>query len=587
MRRAWKLLLAWTVVGWLLGSSAAAGDLVQDYTERYLQTFPTQATAAGRTDLDARLERLDAAERAGWLQFNTETLAAARAALAGDVDPQRRIDLELLARQARQVQIEWGSEQGPTHDPLFWTEPLSAATLYLVLRTDRPARQRLDLALARTRAVPRLVATALTALSEADPARVVPERAAEAALRLRALAEYYREGLPAATGASALQVRRLKDAGRAAAEALLRLAVRSEALAATATADFRLRERYVERFRVVTGIETPLDQVLADAWRDLASKRQEAAAYGRGVWAALHPDQPAPLDDAAVLRQLYAELETRRPSSTAALVAQFNADADAAFAFARAHALLTLPEPRTLVVGTAPAWLGGQSVGGVYPAGPYQPDAETLFLLPNIADDAPEAAKARFYSAFNTGFNRMITAHELVPGHYVQLKVAARQPHAVRSLFGDGVYTEGWGSFAERLMLDLGWGGVDERLAHYKKQQENIARLIADISVHTQDWDQARLARFLADDALLDAQFAANLWKRAQLSSPQLTTYQLGYRDIHALWLDWRTRYPDRPVAEFVDGMLAWGAIPVRHYRAAFEDGRWPALTAPKSDRIR
>lgn len=587
MRRAWKVALAWSVVGWLLGSSAAAGDLVQDYTERYLQTFPTQATAAGRTDLDARLERLDAAERAGWLQFNTETLAAARAALAGDVDPQRRIDLELLARQARQVQLEWGVEQVPTHDPLFWTEPLSAATLYLVLRTDRPARQRLDLALARTRAVPRLVATALTALSQADPARVVPERAAEAALRLRALAEYYREGLPAATGAGALQARRLKDAGREAAEALLRLAVRSEALAATGSADFRLRERYAERFRIVTGIETPLDQVLADAWRDLASKREEAAAYGRGVWPALHPDQPAPLDDAAVLRQLYAELETRRPSSTAALVAQFNADADAAFAFARAHALLSLPEPRTLVVGTAPAWLGGQSVGGVYPAGPYQPDAETLFLLPNIADDAPEAAKARFYSAFNTGFNRMITAHELVPGHYVQLKVAARQPHAVRSLFGDGVYTEGWGSFAERLMLDLGWGGVDERLAHYKKQQENIARLIADISVHTQAWDQARLARFLADDALLDAQFAANLWKRAQLSSPQLTTYQLGYRDIHALWLDWRTRYPDRPVAAFVDGMLAWGAIPVRHYREAFEDGRWPVPAATGSDHNR
>lgn len=80
MRRAWKLLLAWSVVGWLLSSSAVAGDLVQDYTERYLQTFPTQATAAGRTDLDARLERLDAAERAGWLQFNIETLSAARGA---------------------------------------------------------------------------------------------------------------------------------------------------------------------------------------------------------------------------------------------------------------------------------------------------------------------------------------------------------------------------------------------------------------------------------------------------------------------------------------------------------------------------
>jgi uncharacterized protein (DUF885 family) len=148
----------------------------------------------------------------------------------------------------------------------------------------------------------------------------------------------------------------------------------------------------------------------------------------------------------------------------------------------------------------------------------------------------------------------------------VQLKVAARQKHVVRSLFGDGVYTEGWGSFSERLMLDLGWGGPPERLAHYKKQLENIARLIADIVVHTEHWDEAQLAGFLTGEALLDAQFASNMWRRAMLTSPQLTTYHLGYRDIHAIWLQWRRQHPDRPLRGFVDGMLALGAVPVREY---------------------
>jgi hypothetical protein len=554
------------VAGCALACVAVAADVVVDYVDLYLEMFPSRATAAGRYDSDSRLEQLDVASRAGWIALNEASLLAIRAELKDQPESARRIDLELLQRQVRQELLEWRDDDRPGNDPLFWTGPLSQATLYLLLRQDRPARERLTLAARRTEQIPGLVDAAIEALASAEPMKVVPEQAAEAATRLRALAGFYRDGLPRAEGADPALKDRLHKGGVVAARAIDRLAARADELASAGKADFRLGPAYADRFRVVTGIESAVAEVLAQARRDLAEKRQEAAAYGRGVWPTLRPDMPMPLDDAEVLRQLFTLIEAARPSSTAQLVAQYTADTDAAFAFAAEHNLMTVPEPRTLVIGTAPAWLGGQSVGGVYPAGPYQPDAETLFLLPNIPDDAPADAKARFFSAFNNGFNRMIVPHELVPGHYVQLKVAARQEHVVRSLFGDGVYTEGWGSFSERLMLDLGWGGPPERLAHYKKQLENIARLIADIVVHTGNWDEAQLARFLTDEALLDAQFASNMWRRAMLTSPQLTTYHLGYRDIHAIWLQWRRQHPDRPLREFVDGMLALGAVPVREY---------------------
>ena len=553
----------------LIGSVAIAANTVDDYVDHYLAMFPSKATAAGRYDSDDRLDQLDAASRARWIAYNESSLAALNLELGGQPETARRIDLELLQRQVQQELLEWRDDERPRNDPLFWAEPLGQATLYLLLREDRPAKDRLTLAARRTEAIPRLVDQALAALAGADPAQVVPEHAAEAATRLRALAGFYRDGLPQAQGASAGLRVRLRKSGVLAARAIEKLAVRADELAAVGTADFRLGAAYAARFRIVTGIQQPVSDVLAEARHDLAEKRQEAAAYGRGVWAALRPGVAMPLDDAQVLRELFKLIEAARPASTRELVAQYTADTDAAFAFAAQHELMSVPAPRTLVISTAPAWLGGQSVGGVYPAGPFKPDAETLFLLPNIPDSAPEDAKARFFSAFNNGFNRMIVPHELVPGHYVQLKVAARQPHAVRSLFGDGVYSEGWGSFSERLMLDLGWGGPPERLAHYKKQLENIARLIADIVVHTENWDEPKLARFLTDEALLDAQFAANMWRRAMLTSPQLTTYHQGYRDIHAIWRDWRRKYPDRPLREFVDGMLALGAVPVREYRAA------------------
>ena len=67
----------------------------------------------------------------------------------------------------------------------------------------------------------------------------------------------------------------------------------------------------------------------------------------------------------------------------------------------------------------------------------------------------------------------------------------------------------------------------------------------------------ARVENLALGDQLLDDQALLGLLQR------------LGYRDIHALWLDWRRARPQAPVREFVDGMLQLGAVPVAAYRAA------------------
>ena len=165
----------------------------------------------------------------------------------------------------------------------------------------------------------------------------------------------------------------------------------------------------------------------------------------------------------------------------------------------------------------------------------------------------------------------MITPHELIPGHYLQLKWAARHPRKVRALFGDGVYIEGWGTFSERLMLDEGWGGSLDRLAHLKKQLENIARTIVDIRVHTQNMSREEVVRFVQEEALQDAQFAENMWWRALTSAPQLTSYHLGYRQVHDLYEDVRSFEAERfELKVFMDGMMDLGPVPVRYYRERF-----------------
>ena len=200
-----------------------------------------------------------------------------------------------------------------------------------------------------------------------------------------------------------------------------------------------------------------------------------------------------------LIARLFERVSLDRADSVEEFVADYRTLVDRAFAFTREHDVITLPDPRTLWVGPSPSFFIGQSVGGVYPAGPYAPEADTLFYLPTPSPSATPEQRDAFFRDFNHHFNVMITPHEMVPGHYTQLKIAARQPHKVRSLFADGVYTEGWGTFCERLMLDLGWGEPLDRLAHLKKQLENTARTIVDIRVHTRGMERDEVIRFVKD----------------------------------------------------------------------------------------
>jgi len=567
----------------LLVGCAAEPSAVDRYLEAYFATFPTRATAAGRHDLDARLESLSPEVLAAWVETNRRIGAELRRALAAHergatrLDLDTRLDYELVLRRAERELLALSVEQAPVTDPLFWSGIPGSATLFLLVREDLPAERRLASVVARVRQLPAFADQARAALLSADPARVAPELCEIAAGQLRASARYYAGGLVRAVdGSPELGPERaralaeeLATVGAAAAAALEELAQLVEDLGSSATGSFRLGDRYARRFRTVTGVEQPVDEVLAEAEAALAAKREEAAAYARKVWAIEFPRRAAPENDRELLGRMFDRVAEDRAADLEEFVADYRTLIDGAVAFVRERGVITLPEPLTLRVDRSPPFLLGQSVGGVYAAGPFaSEEAETLLFLPTPPDGWPRERLDAFFRDFNHHFNVMITPHEVIPGHYLQLKYAARGGRPVRALFGDGVYVEGWGTFCERLMLDLGWGGPLDRLAHLKKQMENIARAIVDIRVHTRGMSEEEALRFVREEALQDEQFAANMWRRAMTTSPQITYYHLGFREVWGLYSDVRrARGEAFELREFMDGMMEMGPVPLHHYR--------------------
>jgi uncharacterized protein (DUF885 family) len=306
--------------------------------------------------------------------------------------------------------------------------------------------------------------------------------------------------------------------------------------------------------------------VLAEAEAALRTTTREAAAFGRGIWSQFFSG-PTPTSDREVLARFFARISEDRAKTVEEFVADYRTQIAQLETFLRERDLVTLPET-TLWIGASPAFFVGQSVGGVYPAGPYAPDAKTLFYVPAPSSSATPEERETLFRAFNHHFNVMITPHEIFPGHYLQFKIAARSPRKVRSLFADGVTVEGWGTFCERLLLDEGWGGPLDRMAHYKKQLENIARAIVDIRVHTKGWGRGEVLEFVRDEALQDPQFAGNMWMRSISTPTQITTYWLGDRQWRDLYEDYRAfRGKDFRVKEFVDRVMEIGPTPIRWHR--------------------
>jgi uncharacterized protein (DUF885 family) len=279
------------------------------------------------------------------------------------------------------------------------------------------------------------------------------------------------------------------------------------------------------------------------------------------------------LDEEDRLAAAIDAMEADRQDNSAAFLASFTELTFAAERFVEAHDIATIPKPTTLFVALSPAHFSGAAVGGVYPSGPFDTEADTLFYVPSIPDAAPAGAKEGFYRSFNTHFNTMILAHEMFPGHYLQYKVAVSEASPARSLFSNGSYTEGWGSFVEELMLDAGWADNAPltRLAHLRKRLENATRAYVSVQVNTAQWGEAEVFAFAQNEGLLAPQFATNLWQRVVNSPLQITDYFTGFTEFKRLYSEYRSASDVPQIKPWVDAVLRAGPVPMTLLEAELE----------------
>jgi uncharacterized protein (DUF885 family) len=171
-----------------------------------------------------------------------------------------------------------------------------------------------------------------------------------------------------------------------------------------------------------------------------------------------------------------------------------------------------------------------------------------------------------FYREYNNQMVRNLTVHEAMPGHFLQLAHARRASGSkkVRAVSRSGSFVEGWATYAEELMAEHGFGGREVKLQQLKMQLRMTINAILDQAVHCDGMTQDEALALMRDSGFQEEGESVGKWRRALLTSTQLSTYFVGYTEVAAIA---RSRPSGTALRDWHDAMLSHASPPPRHLR--------------------
>jgi uncharacterized protein (DUF885 family) len=169
----------------------------------------------------------------------------------------------------------------------------------------------------------------------------------------------------------------------------------------------------------------------------------------------------------------------------------------------------------------------------------------------------------------------VLTIHEAVPGHYLQLAHANAYPSTLRAVLASGPFIEGWAVYSEGVMQRQGYLDGDPRfhIILLKWYLRDIANAIIDQAIHVDGMTRQEAMDLMVTQAFQEEREAAGKWVRAQLTSAQLSTYFVGFLEHSDLRAEVEEAWGENfELQRYHDTLLSFGSPPVHYARALILD---------------
>jgi uncharacterized protein (DUF885 family) len=357
--------------------------------------------------------------------------------------------------------------------------------------------------------------------------------------------------------------------GAAAALAELQVFLEKELLARS-DGDFRLgRARFEKKLRFELDDAVDIDAVAQGARALLAKTQGEMVETAKELWPELMkgaklPPSGTPAEQKALVVKVLDKLGEDHPTNDT-ILKEATEWLGQATKFVKERALVTVPDDPCRVI-EMPEYRRGVAIAYCDASGPLEKKQETFYAIAPTPKDWTKQRADSFYREYNRSMLADLTVHEAMPGHFLQLMHNNKFPSKVRAVFASGPFVEGWAVYSEWVMAKHGFGGPKVKMQRQKMVLRLAANAVLDHDIHAGAMDEKAALELMQKEAFQEEGEAVGKWKRARLSSAQLTTYYYGFTEMMKL----RAAHEGQPGFQekaYHDRLLGYGSPSMRAAR--------------------
>jgi len=556
----------------MLNAAAAAQDdefqkIAHDYIEQYLRANPEDATELGDHRFDGQLTDYSSEARAKDLATQKEFRDKLNSIDGSHLTGANNIDFRILKENIDYKIFQDEELKEPEWNPLVYMQSLANSLYLLVARDFAPAEQRISNLRQRMEGIPRAIAQAKANLQH--PPRVHTETAIE---QTQGAISLVREGLAPLLDQSPRMKKDLTPLQEKTAAAMedYKKWLQNDLLPRS-DGDFRLGAlKYRKKLRFALASDLPMEEIMKRAKADLEQTQTTIYETALPLYRKYFPnaDDKTLADKHKVTAAVLGKLAEQH-SDDATVVDYAKKIVTEATDFVKQHDLVAVPNVPLDVIAM-PEFKRGVAIAYCDAPGPLDKTGRTFFAVAPTPKDWSKERTESFFREYNNYMIRDLTVHEAMPGHFLQLARANEfhAPTLVRAIFQSGTFVEGWAVYCEQVMAEQGYGGPEVKMQQLKMRLRAICNAVLDQSIHAGNMSEQQAMDLMMKEGYQQEGEAVAKWKRARLTSAQLSTYFVGVTEH----LDLRGRAKAKAGASFDqkkynDQVISYGSPPVKYVR--------------------
>ena len=536
-----------------------------DYIEQYLQANPEDATELGDHRFDGQLTDYSPETRAKDLATQKEFREKLNALDGSRLTGANNVDFRILKENIDYKIFQAEELKEPDWNPLVYMQSLANSLYLLVARDFAPPEKRIPNLRQRMEGIPGTIAQAKANLQH--PPRIHTETAIE---QTEGAIGLVREGLAPLLDRAPQMKKELAPLQEKTAAALedYKKWLQNDLLPRS-DGNFRLgAEKFRKKLRFALASDLSMEEILKRAQADLQQTQTAIYETALPLYKKYFPNaDPATLADKHRVTVAVLDKLAEQHPDDGTVVGYAKEVVGEATDFVKSHDLVTIPDTPLDVIAM-PEFKRGVAIAYCDSPGPLDKTGKTFFAVAPTPKDWSKERKESFFREYNNYEIRDLTVHEAMPGHYLQLAHANefRAPTLVRAIFRSGTFIEGWAVYCEQMMAEQGYGGPEVKMQQLKMRLRAIANAILDQSIHAGNMTEKEAMDLMMKETFQQEGEAVAKWKRARLTSAQLSTYFVGVTEH----LDLRGRAKTKAGASFDlkkynDQVISFGSPPVKY----------------------